>query len=116
MTAMMKRILILFILFVMCLGYTATVSCALDWDSENSYRLIVEFEPDKINRSDFPVSVEVCFPKLFVSLSRVILAIFPLRYFLIAPKVSPLTRYFCITIPNTTGGMAAIIARAAFGP
>jgi len=37
-------------------------------------------------------------------------------YFFIAPNVKPRTRYFCIMIPKTIGGIAAIIPSAAFGP
>ena len=40
----------------------------LQWNSENKYRLIVELQPDKVDRENFPVSVEVCFPKLFAEL------------------------------------------------
>jgi len=59
----MKKLLV----YIVILGMSCwlTVAHGFSWDSDNSYRLIVELQPDKVDRKNFPVSVEVCFPKLF---------------------------------------------------
>ena len=65
----MRIIVILLAAFVV--NDTLKPCCAASvpqWDSNSEYRLIVEFEADRTDGRNIPVSLEVCFPKIFAEL------------------------------------------------
>jgi len=61
----------LFTLLCFCVSFASQSFCSEPvprWNSDNPYRLLVQFEQDSLNRKNFPVSVEVCFPKILKEL------------------------------------------------